>query len=366
MWVSGRRLAALLERINYKQSDITWYTNKRSLHFHGKEGIVLKNLLIKFCKDVVICKPSDVLNSTLSNSQSNIDNTNIENCVKCHDYSRLFTEMAQVRSKLEIVCEKVEDLSMLAPNVCSTRVGNGEIKATCEIDTQTCELFQQGTERQGYDAQCSWVDLSTEIEGLKLDIVIAESKAAGNFQSNKQAIDKLRNELNTIKGENQKCLPDNANSNQNENNGILQNQPCMQSQTKEQNSIESTQDLRSDITKANSVIIESENYRQTSACTSKDQGRRTQADKSVKVRSNTKLLYSSSQLNIQTTNDQNIDRKPQQIRSKDINSKSRANRSKNQHEWINRLPLIGSSSIRPPKKQPPPTKKFKQRWRTAK
>ena len=85
----------------------------------------------------------------------------------------------------------------------SPRVGNGEIKATCEIGTQTCELFQQGTERQGYDAQCSWVDLSTEIEGLKLDIVIAESKAAGNFQSNKQAIDKLRNELNTIKGENQ-------------------------------------------------------------------------------------------------------------------------------------------------------------------
>ena len=84
------------------------------------------------------------------------------------------------------------------------------------------------------------------------------------------------------------------------------------------------------------------------------------------MRSNTKLLYSSSQLNIQTTNDQNIDRKPQQIRSKDINSKSRANTSKNQHEGINRLPLIGSSSIRPPKKQPPPTKKFKQRWRTAK
>ena len=215
----------------YTQSDITWYTNERSLHFHGKDGIVLKKILIKFCKDVVICKPSDVLNSTLPNSQTNIDNTNIENCGKCHDYSRLFTEMAQVRSNLEIVCEKVEHLCMLAPNVCSTRVGNGEINATCETGTQTCELLQQGTERQGHDAQCSWVDLSTQIEGFKLDIEIAESKAAGNFLSNRQAIDKLRNELNTIKTENQKCLPDNANSNQNENNGILQNQPCVQSQT---------------------------------------------------------------------------------------------------------------------------------------
>ena len=174
--------------------------------------------------------------------------------------------------------------------------------------------------------------------------------------------------MNTTKSENQKGLPDNANSNQNENNSILQNQPCVQSQTKEQNSIDSTQDLRSDITKADSVKIESENYHQT-ACTSKDQGRRTQADKSVKVRSNIKLLYYSSQLNNQTSNNQNIDRKPQQICSKDINRKSRANRSKNQHEWINRLPLIGSSNIHPPpppKKQSPPTKKFKQRWRTAK
>ena len=58
-----------------------------------------------------------------------------------------------------------------------------------------------------------------------------------------------------------------------ETNGILQDQPCVESQTKEQNSIESTQDLRSDITKADSVIIESENYHQT-ACTSKDQGRK--------------------------------------------------------------------------------------------
>ena len=177
-------------------------------------------------------------------------------------------------------------------------MGNGETKATCEIGTQTHELFQQGTERWGSGAQCSWVDLCTEIEGLKLDIVIAESKAVGNFQSNKQAIDKLCNELNTIKGENQKCLPNNANSNQNENNGILQNQQCVQSQTKEQNSIESTQDLRYDITKADSVIIESENYHQT-ACTSKDQGRRTQADKSVKVRSTTIFLFPTEHSNHQ-------------------------------------------------------------------
>ena len=43
---------------------------------------------------------------------------------------------------------------------------------------------------------------------------------------------------------------------------------------KQNNNIDSTQDLRSDITKADSVVIESENYHQT-ACTSKDQGRRT-------------------------------------------------------------------------------------------
>ena len=125
-------------------------------------------------------------------------------------------------------------------------MGNGEIKATCEIGTQTCELLQQGNDRQGHDAQCSCVDLFTEIEGLKLDIVIAESKAAGNFLSNKQAIDKLRNELNTIKSENQKCLPDNANSNQNEGQWCFtKSAKCAISnkRTNLKNNIDTTQDL---------------------------------------------------------------------------------------------------------------------------
>ena len=100
--------------------------------------------------------------------------------------------------------------------------------------------------------------------GLKLDIVIAESGAAGNFQSNKQAIDQLRNELNSMKSRNQNCLSYNANLNQNENNVILQNQPDVQSQTKELNNIVSTQYLVSVIMKADPVvIIESENHNQT-------------------------------------------------------------------------------------------------------
>ena len=66
---------------------ITWYTNKRSLHFHGKDGIVLKNLLTKFCKDGGVCNPSNVLNTALCNGQSNVDNSNMKNCGKCHDYS---------------------------------------------------------------------------------------------------------------------------------------------------------------------------------------------------------------------------------------------------------------------------------------
>ena len=68
--------------------------------------------------------------------------------------------------------------------------------------------------------------------------MIAKSKAAGNFQSNKQAIDQLRNELNSMKSRNQNCLSYNANLNQNENNVILQNQPDVQSQTKELNNID--------------------------------------------------------------------------------------------------------------------------------
>ena len=348
----------------YMQSDITWYTNKRSLHFHGKDGIALKNLLIKFCKDGGLCNPSNVPNTALSNGQSNVDNSNIENCGKCHDYSRLIAEMAEIRSKLDIVYQNTEHLYLLASDVPCLHVGIGETKTMCEIGTQTCEFLQQESERQRRNVQCSCVNLSTDIEGLKLDIVIAESKAAGNFQSNKQAIDQLRNELNLMKSRNQNCLPYNANLNQNENNVILQNQPDVQSQTKELNNIVSTQDLVSVIMKADPVvIIESENHNQITR-TKKDQGRSRHADKAVKGSSNSKSLCPPFQ-NTQTSKTQNIDRKPIQSSSKDIKLKSYANKPKFQHEWINRLPLIGTSRICPPKKQPSPANKFKPRWRTT-
>ena len=263
--------------------------------------------------------------------------------------------MAEIRSKLDIVYQNTEHLYLLASDVPCLRVGIGETKTTCEIGTQTCEFLQQESERQRRNVQCSCVDLSTDIEGLKLDIVIAESKAAGNFQSNKQAIDQLRNELNSMKTRNQNCLSYNANLNQNENNVILQNQPDVQSQTKELNNIVSTQDLVSVIMKADTVvIIESENHNQTTR-TKKDQGRSRHADKAVKGSSNPKSLCPPFQ-NTQTSKTQNIDRKPIQSSSKDIKLKSYANKPKFQHQWINRLPLIGTSRIRLPKKQPQPSK----------
>ena len=82
-------------------------------------------------------------------------------------------------------------------------MGIGETKTTCEIGTQTCKFLQQESEWQGRNVQCSCVNLSTDIEGLKFDIVIAGSRAERNFQSNKQAIDLLCKELNSMKSRNQ-------------------------------------------------------------------------------------------------------------------------------------------------------------------
>ena len=140
--------------------------------------------------------------------------------------------MADLRSKFEILFEKTEHLCTFVSNVLPSRADDSEIKATSECATQTSENPQQRIERQGCDVKCSYADLSTEIEGLKLEIVIAESRVAGNFQSNKQAIDQLRNELNSMRSENHNCLSHNANSNTNENNAILQNQPREKPETK--------------------------------------------------------------------------------------------------------------------------------------
>ena len=100
--------------------------------------------------------------TTLSKSQNNIDNFYIETCG-----SGSITELADVKSKLGI-----DHL---------LKTGH----TTCAIGTQTCKFLKQRTaERQGHNVQCSCVDLSTEIESLKLDIRISESRPAGNLQSN--------------------------------------------------------------------------------------------------------------------------------------------------------------------------------------
>ena len=138
------------------------------------------------------------------------------------------------------------------------------------------------------------------------------------------------------------CLSYNANSNPNENNAILQNQPSEKPETKIQNNIVNTQDFRSDVLQADSVVtIQSENSYQTVKAT-KPQSRCSYAEKSVEGVSNLKLLNSSSQ-HTQTSKTQITDRKPKQSSSKSTHLKSCASKSKFQHQWINRLPLIALS-----------------------
>ena len=277
---------------------------------------------------------------------------------------RCFKAICNLRSKFEILFEKTEHLCTFVSNVLPSRADDGEIKATSKCATQTCENPQQRIKRQGCDVECSYADLSTEIEGLKLEIVIAESRAAGNFQSNKQAIDQLRNELNSMRSENHNCLSHNANSNPNENNAILQNQPSEKPETKIQNNIVNTQDFRSDVLEADSVVtIQSENSYQTVRAT-KPQSRCSNAEKSVEGVSNPKLLNSSSE-HTQTSKTQITDRKPKQSGSKSTHLKSCASKSKLQHQWINRLPLIGSFRNNHSKKETNPLRKSKHHWRTA-
>ena len=82
---------------------------------------------MKVCKDGVLCNPNNILNTTLSISQSNIDNSNSETCGKYHDYSPLITETAEV--------------IYVGAQSPPTRVSKGEIKTSCEIGTQTCEFL---------------------------------------------------------------------------------------------------------------------------------------------------------------------------------------------------------------------------------
>jgi hypothetical protein len=165
------------------QVSITWYPLKKSLVFQGQAGIKLKDLIIglagsNMAKDCGNITPSGVID------QENFDQlagnvTNIELSVK---------QIGVAMNKLD------KDFHLMA-NYIKDRDRNLR-DTTRDIGVQTdFNLVSEMRAQSQTVCSVSHSELSTELEGAKLDIVLMESKIVCGFLTNTQKMEQIRVEL---------------------------------------------------------------------------------------------------------------------------------------------------------------------------
>ena len=187
----------------HDQICLTWYANKKSLFFRGEEGNKLKDLIINCYKNRDLAH--DHANTCEQEPIVLVNNSSQESPNECQNCSRLFAEMTEVNRKIDGLYEIINNLYQLNTkfvNHDSSR--NGDKRSTCELGTQTDLYSEQSVAQHPSVVQTADINLSTEIEGLKLDFVIIESKTARDLEANRQAIEQLRGELATV-GEKIRC-----------------------------------------------------------------------------------------------------------------------------------------------------------------
>ncbi|CAB4030172.1 Hypothetical predicted protein [Paramuricea clavata] len=187
----------------HDQICLTWYANKKFLLFQGEEGNKLKDLIIKCYK-----------NSDLAHDHANtceqepivlVNNSRRESPNECQNCSRLFAEMTEVNRKIDGLHEIVNNLYQLNTKFVNYEYSrNDDKRSTCDLGTQTDLYSEQSVVQHPSVIQTADINLATEIEGLKLDFVIIESKTARDLEANRQAIEQLRGELATV-GEKIRC-----------------------------------------------------------------------------------------------------------------------------------------------------------------
>ena len=135
----------------YKQSDITWNTNKSSLHFHGKDGVILNNLLIKSCKSFdVTSNQSNVSSLTLPKNQSNIDNSNH------YKEENAFKGTSSAADVIEVENDK-------------------QMPVKSSDKSSRCAALDEVGVAEVCSCPCSRI-INADLEGIKLDMTILESQ----------------------------------------------------------------------------------------------------------------------------------------------------------------------------------------------
>ncbi len=179
---------------------ITWYSNKNTLIFQGDAGIKLKEQIIGLLerKDCIVNSvegPEQEAGTTLLKSFNTNDEQRYTDCSS--------SDASIVEQSIKDLHATVNQLfSLLSLITSNVALQNNGVKSNREIGIQTEPLKVGETIIENPSGmQNSYSELSTELEGVKLDLVIMESKIMGSVCSNTKAMDQIRSDMAALHNE---------------------------------------------------------------------------------------------------------------------------------------------------------------------
>ncbi|CAB4005809.1 hypothetical protein BSL78_29534 [Paramuricea clavata] len=165
---------------------INWYIHKKALIFHDQLGIVLKNKLI----DLSVNKISDPDKYNQLN-----DPEGDKDCMVC---SRFSLDVMEIKSDLKQMSTLMKHFYRESTPAKRCSTDHLSSVNTCEVGIQTDIEFTQYPNQSGERCASRCNGLSTEFEGLKLDLVISESKIDNKIRINVDAINQVQAEFAII------------------------------------------------------------------------------------------------------------------------------------------------------------------------
>ncbi len=162
---------------------ITWYPHKQSLVFQGEVGLKLRDLLT---------------NQSGTFIANECENTTLSADLNQANFDQLVGSVTDIKTNVDQICgamKKLDNDIASVINYIKDRDRNLR-NTTRNIGVQTDSTVVSEISTQGpTGCSNSLSELSTELEGAKLDIVLIESRITKGFLANTQAVEQTRAEL---------------------------------------------------------------------------------------------------------------------------------------------------------------------------
>ena len=180
---------------------LTWYPGKQnSILLHGKDGELFKQILVTVLDTDHIVRQADAILDSLSVNTAEPQGTNnnasapellqtsVKDCAsqtihetpQCKNCGNLRAEMSELAERLNCLFDLTHNIYNLL----------NKSLTTDPLPNSGQSLINKKDTNAGY------CDLSADLEGVKLDVVIIESRFSNSISANQNEIGKINKEIN--------------------------------------------------------------------------------------------------------------------------------------------------------------------------